>query len=343
VNDLPPTLRNIRDFYLKDALPSAPEVAHLHRKGLANGQRLFGMTDLRRHLDNPFFDVDYLTLFLRGKPVDLSEARVYKVVQRRKLTFCDRRVLDRYFADGAACVLEGLDILDPGVNAFASVLDKARPATFCNATAFYSQHGNEAYRGHVDTDDVLVMHVEGRKRWRFHARQSPRRIELTDLDAHRMGPVIAEVVMEPGDVLYLKSFTPHAVETMTPHSLHVSFDLCDRQPSIEAVLSLLLRHFDRNAATPHVSNEEALAHLTKLAQGSPYVEELRELLAVEKSGHSLFRRLLSSNRVIHFDALAAGSPAGSAMPAALGTIATTSVAKPDGSLKRSSGSDCTSE
>jgi hypothetical protein len=31
--------------------------------------------------------------------------------------------------------------------------------------------------------------------------------------------------------------------------------------------------------------------------------------------------LLSSNRVIHFDALAAGSPLERAMPAALGTIA----------------------
>jgi hypothetical protein len=84
-------------------------------------------------------------------------------------------------------VLEGLDILDPGVNAFASVLDKARPATFCNATAFYSQHWNEAYRGHVDTDDVLVMHVEGRSVALSRAPvPAPRRADRPR--CHRMAP-----------------------------------------------------------------------------------------------------------------------------------------------------------
>ena len=304
MNDLSPTLRSIRDFYFKDALAAPSAATHVHRKGLAAGQRLFSMTDLRRHLDNPFLDLDYLTLFLRGKPVDLSEARIYKVVQRRKLAFCDRRVIERHLAQGAACVLEGLDILDAEVNAFASVLDKARAATFCNATAFYSQHGNEAYRGHVDTDDVLVIHVEGRKRWRLHARQAPRRVELSDLDPPRMGPPETEVVMEPGDVLFLRSFTPHIVETLSEHSLHVSFDLCDRQPSIEAALSLLLRHFDRKAVLPHAPNGDTLAHLAELARSTPYVNELAELLATEKSGHALFRRLLADNRVTHFDALA---------------------------------------
>ena len=59
------------------------------------------------------------------------------------------------------CVLEGLDILEPDINAFAASLDRAHAATFCNATAFYLQYGNEAYRGHLDTDDVLVIHVAG--------------------------------------------------------------------------------------------------------------------------------------------------------------------------------------
>jgi len=304
VIDLAPTLRNIRDFYFRDALTAPAGATHLHRKGLATGQRLFSTADLRRHLDNPFLDLDYVTLFLQGKPVDLSEARIYKVVQRRKLAFSNRSVLDRYLGEGAACVLEGLDILDADVNAFASVLDRARSATFCNATAFYSQRGNEAYRGHVDTDDVLVIHVEGRKRWRLHARQSPRRGELSDIDARRMGPVENEVVMEPGDVLFLRSFTPHMVETLTQHSLHVSFDLCDRQPSVEAALSLLLRHFDHNAVLPHSPTSDTLAHLAELARSGPYASELAELLATEKSGHAVFRRMLADNRVRHFDAVA---------------------------------------
>jgi hypothetical protein len=314
MNDLPPAVRKIRDFYLKEALPSPAQTTHLHARGIAAGQTLFSSRDLARHLDNPFLDPGYVTLFLRGKPVDLSEARLFKVVQRRKLAFCNRSVIARLLADGAACVLEGLDILDPQINAFAAALDRGRPATFSNVTAFYLQRGNEAYRGHVDTDDVLVVHVEGRKQWRLHARQAPRRTELSDLEPARMGPVEAEIVMEPGDVLYLRSFTPHMVETLTPHSLHVSVDLCDRQPSIEAALSVLLRHFDRNAVLPHTSSAEALAHLNELARSGPYTQEMAELLRAEVSSHALFRRLLANNRVAHFDAIVA--QAASARPTA---------------------------
>jgi len=263
------------------------------------------MEDLRRHLNNPLLDPSYLTLFRDGKPIDLAPSRMFKTVQRRKLAFVDRRILQQQLAEGAACVLEGLDILEPDVNAFAASLDRAHAATFCNATAFYSQYGNEAYRGHVDTDDVLVIHVAGEKRWSLHRRQSPRRVELSDLDDVHMGPREAQVVMRPGDVLYLRSFTPHRVETLSAHSLHVSFDLCDRQPSVEVALQLLMRHYDRDATPPLLPGHAALDRLADLSRSEAYRADLAQVLAAEKSGHALFRHLLATNRVSHFDALVA--------------------------------------
>ena len=77
--------------------------------------------------------------------------------------FLDRRVLQHYLEQGAACVLEGLDILEAEINALAASLESAQATMFSNATAFFSQFGNEAYRGHLDTDDVLVIHVAGEK------------------------------------------------------------------------------------------------------------------------------------------------------------------------------------
>lgn len=307
MNDLPPPLRRIRDFYFKEALCAPEDATFVHGRNVAAGQQLFDLAQLRRHLDNPLLDLDYVALFLDGKPVDLAQARLYKVVQRRKLAFCDRGVIERYLAQGAACVLEGLDILAAEINAFASVLDRGHTATFCNATAFYSQLGNEAYRGHVDTDDVLVIHIAGEKRWRIHRRQPPRRVELSNLAATEMGPLASEVVMKPGDVLFLRSFTPHIVQTMSPHSLHIAFDLCDRQPSLEAALSLLLRHYDRKAAPPLVTNRAALEHLAQLAQSQDYAKDLSELLTAEKAAHAEFRNLLSRNRITHFDPLTSGS------------------------------------
>ena len=299
--ELSPILRRIRDFYFKEALAAPPQATHVHRPNLVPDQRLFSLEQLRRHLNNPLLGVAYLNVFQAGKPVDLSDARLYKVVQRRKIEFIDHRILQHHLAQGAACVLEGLDILEPQINELAAVLDRAHTATFANATAFFSQHGNEAYRGHVDTDDVLVVHIAGEKRWRLHRRQPPRRINLGEMTDAQMGPSDAEVVLRPGDVFYLRSFTPHRVETLTPCSLHVAFDLCDRQPNIEMALQLLVQHYDRDASPPLVPTRGALEKLFQLSHSAPYADDLANLLAREKAGHAEFRRLLASNRVTHLD------------------------------------------
>jgi ribosomal protein L16 Arg81 hydroxylase len=299
--ELSPVLRRIRDFYFKQALAAPVEVTHVHARNLVPDQQLFSLEHLRRHLNQPLIDVNYLNFFQGGKTVDLSDARVYKVVQRRKIEFVDHRVLQRHLEQGAACVLEGLDILEPAVNELASVLDRAHAATFCNATAFFSQRGNEAYRGHVDTDDVLVIHVAGEKLWRLYRRQPPRRVNLNEMTEAQMGPLDAEIVMRPGDVLYLRSFTPHRVETLSPCSLHVSFDLCDRQPNIEMALQLLLRHYDRDASPPLAAPRSVLDKLMQLGQASGYEADLAEMAAREKAGHAEFRRILAANRITHFD------------------------------------------
>jgi hypothetical protein len=301
--ELSPVQRRIRDFYFKEGLGAPPEVSHVHRRDLVADQQLFSMEHLRRHLNNPLLDLNYLNLFQAGKPLDLASARVYKLVQKRKIGFVDLHVLQQHLEKGAACVLEGLDILEPEINTLAAALDRAHAATFSNATVFFSQRGNEAYRGHLDTDDVLVIHLAGEKRWRIYRRQAPRRINLADLDDAQMGPEETEVVMRPGDVLYLRNFTPHRVETLAPYSLHLSFDLCDRQPSIELSLQLLLRHYDRDSSTRPTPPREDLDKLFRLSRTPAYESDLAQAQAREKAGHTEFRQLLANNRITHLDHL----------------------------------------
>ena len=298
---LSPVQRRIRDFYFKEGLGSPPDVTHVHGVNLVPDQQLFSMAHLRRHLNNPLLDLNFLNLFQAGKPVDLANARVYKVVQKRKIEFVDLRVLQQHLEQGAACVLEGLDILEPEINRLAAALDRAHAATFSNATVFFSQLGNEAYRGHLDTDDVLVVHLAGEKRWRLHRRQAPRRIALADLDEPQMGAAETQVVMRPGDVMYLRNFTPHRVETLSPYSLHLSFDLCDRQPSIELALQMLLRHYDRDSSARPTPPREDLDKLFELSRTRTYESDLEQAQAQEKAGHAEFRELLDGNRITYLD------------------------------------------
>ncbi len=73
-----------------------------------------------------------------------------------------------------------------------------------------------------------------------------------------MGPLDAELVMHAGDVLFLRSGTPHQVETVGDYSLHLSFDLCDRAAGIETVFDLLLKHYDRDSLRPYGTASEVL-------------------------------------------------------------------------------------
>ena len=99
----------------------------------------------------------------QGKKVDCSQAVAHKVVQRTHIQFLNRGVLEDYLSRGAALVLEGLDIVFPQINEFCAAVDASRPDVLANAVVFFSQRGAEAYRGHRDSDDVLVLHLQHKR------------------------------------------------------------------------------------------------------------------------------------------------------------------------------------
>jgi len=304
MSELPPQLRVVRDFFFKQALSLPAERSHLFQPGLIEDQAIFRLEELRKHLNNPFLRLEFLQIVDHGKLVDTQRARCVKMVQRRPIEFVNRRVLEEHLGNGAACLLEGVDILEPQVGLLAATLDRAHACTFSNAVVFFSQRGNEAYRGHIDADDVLAIHLAGAKKWRLHARQPPRRSHLVELERPEMGPVEAEIVMRPGDALFLRSGTPHQVETVGDYSLHLSFDLCDRAASIETVVDLLLKHYDRDALRPYGSAQEVLEKASALGRTEGFRHDFDVLLQQRKIGYEEFRSIVSS-RVAFFDPLIA--------------------------------------
>ena len=302
MSELPPQLRLVRDFLFKEALSLPPERSHLHCPGLIKDQTIFRLEDLRKHLNNPFLHLNFLQIVDRGKLVDMQAARCVKIVQRRPIEFVNRRVLQQHLENGAACLLEGVDILEPQVNLLAATLDRAHSCSFSNAVVFFSQRGNEAYRGHLDTDDVLAIHLAGVKKWRLHARQAPRRSHLVELEESEMGPLEAELVMRPGDVLYLRSGTPHRVETVGDYSMHLSFDLCDRGAVPETVFDLLLKYYDRDALRPYGTVQEVLEKVARLGGTEGFRRDAEALQQQNKAAYEEFRSIAAS-RVSFFDNL----------------------------------------
>jgi ribosomal protein L16 Arg81 hydroxylase len=97
---------------------------------------------------------------------------------------------------------------------------------------YYSQEKQQGFTTHFDTHDVLVLQVEGSKRWRVFADRVP-----FPLSQYPGGPEkprvpprdpLLECVLEPGDVLYIPRGYWHDALAVNGHSLHLTTGLYPR-------------------------------------------------------------------------------------------------------------------
>lgn len=305
MSELSPQLRALRDFYYKTALKLPPEEYFVRAPGLIPAPAFFTLEHLKGHLNNPMLMPQYVSLMWQGKKVDLAPAIGHKVIQAAEVQFLNKGILEDYLAHGASLVFEGLDLLQPDINDFCAALDAPHDCAVSNAVAFFSQKGNEAYRGHLDLDDVLVIQLAGRKKWRIYERQAPRRADMFELAPEKMGPLKAEFEALPGDALYMRSKTPHLVETVGDYSLHLSFDICDRNVTPETALHLLMAEFDRDSSPSYTPTPGVIDKLVTHARAPAYLAKVAELQAQQKENYKRARVMIGSNRVSALDRLIA--------------------------------------
>ena len=294
-NALHPDLEGLLAFYMEQR--SSPPEAFVHSPGVAAAPTFFSVDTLQAHLNNPLLTPDWIALVSRGQFVPLEPAHMYKEVQNKQLFFMDKALIDQQLRQGAALLLEGLDILDPAINAFAAQLDAALPCALTNIVAFFSQRGNEAYRGHSDLDDVLVVQIEGEKRWRLYERMS-RSANRGGLAKEQMGRQIADVVMRPGDALYLRAGVPHICETLAQCSLHVSFDLRDRTPTFKQIVEEANSRYANDQAEAYAPGASVIAKYVAVLQNPGVLSDVGLATNKLRQDAQTFRRSIGRTSVV---------------------------------------------
>jgi bifunctional lysine-specific demethylase and histidyl-hydroxylase NO66 len=132
----------------------------------------------------------------------------------------DPRAVLREFDDGATLVLQGLHRFLAPLRRFCRELEVALGHP-CQVNAYLTPAYAQGLALHHDSHDVFVMQTFGSKRWEVHADDE----EPWDL------------VLEPGDVLYMPAGTPHAARAQDGISGHLTI----------GVLSVTWRAFLRKA------------------------------------------------------------------------------------------------
>jgi len=140
----------------------------------------------------------------------------------------DPAMVLREFAGGATIVLQGLHRSWPPLRAFTRrlVAELGHPV---QVNAYITPESERGFDAHYDVHDVFVLQVSGEKRWSVHApvREHPRPYEpwsqrrAAVQERAREKPVI-DVVLRPGDALYLPSGWLHSAVARSGTSIHLT-------------------------------------------------------------------------------------------------------------------------
>ena len=283
-------LQALLDFYNKQR-QNLPQ-AFGYKAGVINKPSFFTVNDLQRHLNNPLLHPDWVYLKLDGKRVELEKSCFYKTVQNKQLNFMDKEVLSNEINKGAAVVLEGIDVLDSNINEFVARLDDSLPCVLSNSEVFFSQEDNEAYEGHCDADDVLVVHLAGKKTWQLFQPQQRRYAGIQKLSDQQLGPVMQEVSMRPGDALYLRAGVPHRCITNAPFSLHMSFDLVDSSPQVAEITKQATNQYAHACELPYEPLTNVVDRYVSILKSDDFQTALAEATEFKRGEIANFRQLM---------------------------------------------------
>lgn len=209
---------------------------------------LLGWDDLNALLTHHRLEPPRLRLSLDGEALPLHAYSV-PVTTRRSAVWHRLKPaeLHRHLADGATLVLDAIDELHPGVGRLAQGLER-HLRTGVQINAYASWTPEEGFGVHWDDHDVLVLQLDGAKRWRIYGptREAPLHRDV-DVPEPPPNEPLVELALDAGDMLYLPRGWWHAVAASEGvHSLHLT---CGMQTTTGAdLLQWLSEDLRREAA-----------------------------------------------------------------------------------------------
>ncbi|MEU0657905.1 cupin domain-containing protein [Streptomyces lavendulocolor] len=201
--------------------------SYTHFPGVADTAGLFSWDDLNRIIATQRLEPPRLRLSADGEMVPLHRYAI-PTTNRRAVTWS--RILPSEFhaqlRDGASLVLDAVEKIHPPVGVAAEGLARFL-GTSVQANVYASWTEREGFGRHWDDHDVVVVQLHGSKRWRLWGvtREAPTFRDVESPEEPEGDPV-ADLVLSPGDVLYLPRGWWHSVTAdQGTESLHLTFGM----------------------------------------------------------------------------------------------------------------------
>lgn len=201
-------------------LPAPPNA---RRGDVIGWERLNALLAVRAH-----WGPEHIKLVLNSAPVSPDFYMEPDPGTGRMLA--DPARVETFLAMGASLVADRIELVAPEIHALAAGLAD-RFAARVGANLYCSFGGIQAFASHCDTHEVFAIHCAGEKRWRVYANRADNPLDTLDgpdaqarIDAAK-GPVLMDVTLRPGEVLYIPRGYFHDALASSAESLHLSLSV----------------------------------------------------------------------------------------------------------------------
>lgn len=183
-------------------------------------------------------------------------------------------------AAGASLRVHRIHTLDPRLGEVALAFLDAFGEEI-NINAYASPGGAAGLAPHTDPYDVFVLHTAGTKRWLLHGLEGQTSIPYDDATGGHAG----ELVLEPGDLLFLPAHVRHRAQVLEGPSLHLTLSLQTKTKNslIEWLATELGHHLNAVSWSPRQTQDDR----TYL----PAFDALREATRAQLDGNAAQRWL----------------------------------------------------
>jgi bifunctional lysine-specific demethylase and histidyl-hydroxylase NO66 len=237
-------------------------------------------------------------------PVQLASAVDHHVRSSVSSGSPSADVLSSAFAQGCTLVLNDLDTVDTDARDCCCRIENATHFRV-NANAYWTPPNSQGLKRHFDLENVFVLQLDGEKTWTVWEPEPELRWPARAKDTTAcVGKLVCNLVLRPGDILYIPRGFPHEATAREQASLHITL------AASHVSWSTLMHHLIDECADRKEELRQALPigflrNLDVLRKG---LTAKLDMLSAAAQDHSVASGVLDSFAVQHLAGFAPSGP-----------------------------------
>ena len=205
---------------------------YLHKKEfLSNPKNTMSLDIMNQILSiNSNWNNKNFQMMLNKKPINYSDYSSLSLESAGQFLRPDVTKVENWISNGASIILNDINRFNSSLLNISNELQELTNGK-CQANLYFSMESNQAFGPHCDEHDVFAIHFEGEKVWNIYENidnapiNHPRFKYSAEERIQRAGKIIDQIVLKPGDLLYLPRGQYHDALASKSGTIHIAFGL----------------------------------------------------------------------------------------------------------------------